>query len=189
MAGWASHRRHGAGLPVPPHPFAGILVSSGERLPQRDESMSSVPDLTLRHLAKVVESSDDAIVSKDLSSVIVTWNRAAERMFGYPAGEAVGQASRMISPADRQDEEDRLLGEIKAGRAVTHFETVRQRKDGSLVDISLTVSPIYDDAGVVIGASKIARDISTQKRAVAAMQRLAAVVGSAEVAHDINTLE
>jgi PAS domain S-box-containing protein len=151
--------------------------------------MSSVPDLALRHLAKVVESSDDAIVSKDLSGVIVTWNRAAERMFGYSADEAIGQSIRMIIPSDRQHEEDHLLETIRAGRSVTHFETLRQRKDGTLIDISLTLSPIYDDGGVVIGASKIARDISTQKRAVAAMQRLAAVVASSEDAIVSKTLD
>ena len=100
--------------------------------------MSDAHDLAHRHLAKVVESSDDAIVSKDLSSVIVSWNRAAERMFGYPAEEAIGRSIRMIIPADRQGEEDAVLAAIRAGRSVTHYETVRQRKDGSLIDISLT---------------------------------------------------
>jgi PAS domain S-box-containing protein len=123
-------------------------------LPQR------LDDITARHLAKVVESSDDAIVSKDLKSTIISWNRAAERMFGYTAAEAVGKSIRMIIPADRQSEEDEVLARIGKGDSVTHFETIRQRKDGTLVPISLTVSPIYDDAGNVIGASKIARDIS-----------------------------
>ena len=126
--------------------------------------MSDPHDLSHRHLAKVVESSDDAIVSKDLSSVIVSWNRAAERMFGYPAEEAIGKSIRMIIPADRQGEEDAVLEAIRAGRSVTHYETVRQRKDGSLIDISLTVSPIYDDTGTIVGASKIARDITEQVR-------------------------
>ena len=126
--------------------------------------MSDAHDLAHRHLAKVVESSDDAIVSKDLSSVIVSWNRAAERMFGYTAAEAIGRSIRMIIPADRQGEEDVVLEAIHAGRSMTHYETVRQRKDGSLIDISLTVSPIRDDAGVVVGASKIARDITEQVR-------------------------
>ena len=97
----------------------------------------SPADLTLRHLAKVVESSDDAIVSKDLNSIIMSWNRAAERMFGYTAAEAIGQSIRMIIPDDRQDEEDEVLATIRAGRAITHFETIRQRKDGTLVPISL----------------------------------------------------
>ncbi len=151
--------------------------------------MSHARDLANRHLALVVESSDDAIVSKDLSSTIVSWNRAAERMFGYPAEEAIGRSIRMIIPADRQGEEDDVLAAIRAGRSVTHYETVRQRKDGSLVEISLTVSPIYDDAGVVVGASKIARDISAQKRAEFDMRRLAAVVESSDDAIVTKTLE
>jgi PAS domain S-box-containing protein len=127
--------------------------------------MSILPsDLTQRHLARVVEWSDDAIVSKDLNSVIVSWNRAAEQMFGFTADEAIGRSIRIIIPADRQGEEDHVLAEIRAGRSVTHYETIRQRKDGTLIPISLTVSPIYDDAGNVVGASKIARDVSEQVR-------------------------
>lgn len=126
--------------------------------------MPQFDDRTVRHLAKVVESSDDAIVSKDLNGIIRTWNRAAERMFGYTSAEAVGQSIRMIIPADRQDEEDEVLARIRSGATVAHFETVRQRKDGPLLNISLTVSPVYDDEGHVIGASKIARDITEQVR-------------------------
>jgi PAS domain S-box-containing protein len=122
------------------------------------------PDATIKHLAKVVESSDDAIVSKDLNSIITSWNAAAERMFGYTAAEAIGRSIRMIIPADRQTEEDTVLGRIRTGEAIQHFETIRQRKDGTLIQISLTVSPIYDDSGRVIGASKIARDITEQTR-------------------------
>jgi PAS domain S-box-containing protein len=137
-------------------------------------------DLTSRHLAKVVESADDAIVSKDLNGTIRSWNRGAERMFGYTASEVIGRSIRIIIPADRQGEEDHVLACIRAGKAVTHFETLRQRKDGSLIPISLTVSPIYDDAGSVIGASKIARDISERIRADVAARRLAAVVASSD---------
>src|SRR5829696_6395425 len=93
-------------------------------------------------LSAIVESSDDAIVSKDLNGVITSWNRAAERMFGYTSEEAVGKSIRMIIPADRQFEEDTVLGRIRAGQSVTHFETLRQHKDGTIVPISLTVSPI-----------------------------------------------
>src|SRR5689334_3800894 len=118
----------------------------------------SSKDLAQRHLAKIVDSSDDAIVSKNLDGVIQSWNGAAQRMFGYTAEEAIGQSIRMIIPADRQHEEDYVLGQIRGGNAVRHYETLRQRKDGSLIAISLTVSPIYDDSGTVIGASKIARD-------------------------------
>src|SRR5215203_6395658 len=123
--------------------------------------MQSFTDpVSLRHLARVVESSDDAIVSKDLNGVVMSWNRAAERLFGYSAEEAIGRSIRMIIPNDRQHEEDEVLAQIRAGSPVTHFETIRQHKSGRLVPISLSVSPIYDDAGAVIGASKIARDIT-----------------------------
>jgi PAS domain S-box-containing protein len=132
--------------------------------------------LTYRHLARVIESSDDAIVSRDLDGIITSWNRAAERMFGYTAEEAVGRSIRMIIPDERQSEEDAVLHEVRAGRAVSHFETVRRTKSGTRIPISLTVSPIYDDAGTVIGASKIARDISDRRRADLATQHLAAVV-------------
>jgi PAS domain S-box-containing protein len=124
-------------------------------------------DITARHLAKVVEFSDDAIVSKDLNSTIMSWNRAAERMFGYTAAEAVGRSIRMIIPADRQSEEDEVLRRIRRGEAVSHYETIRCRKDGTLIPISLSVSPIYDDAGRIIGASKIARDISERAQLLA----------------------
>ena len=137
-------------------------------------------DITARHLARVVESSDDAIVSKDLNSTIISWNLAAERMFGYTAAEAIGRSIRMIIPADRQFEEDHVLSRIRAGEAITHYETLRMRKDGTPIPISLTVSPIYDDAGTVIGASKIARDISDRKRAELAAARLIAVIESSD---------
>ena len=124
----------------------------------------SLNDITARHLAKVVESSDDAIISKNLDSIIMSWNRAAERLFGYSAEEAIGKSIRMIIPHDRQHEEDEVLSHIRAGNPVTHYETMRQHKSGRLVPISLTVSPIYDDAGIVIGASKIARDVTERVR-------------------------
>jgi PAS domain S-box-containing protein len=142
--------------------------------------VDSHSDIIARHLAKVVESSDDAIVSKDLNSIIITWNAAAERMFGYTAAEAVGRSIRMIIPDERQSEEDDVLAQIRAGKAVTHHETIRRHKDGTPIPISLTVSPIYDDAGTVIGASKIARDISDRKRADFAAARLVAVIESSD---------
>jgi len=116
------------------------------------------------HLAAIVSSSEDAIVSKDLNGIIQSWNRSAERMFGYTADEVIGKSITIIIPEDRLSEEDLVLSNIRAGRAIEHFETVRRRKDGSLVDISLTVSPIFRPDGTVSGASKIARDISEQKR-------------------------
>jgi PAS domain S-box-containing protein len=118
-----------------------------------------------RQLAAIVESSDDAIVSKDVNGVIMTWNRGAEKLFGYSAREAVGQPIILIIPSDRIDEEPRILERIRRGERVEHFETVRQRKDGSLIDISLTISPIRDPQGRIVGASKIARDITRRKQA------------------------
>ena len=137
-------------------------------------------DLARRHLVKIIDSSDDAIVSKDLDGIIQSWNAAAERMFGYTPDEAIGQSIRMIIPDDRKHEEDFVLGRIRAGEAVRHYETIRRRKDGSFIPISLTVSPIYDDNGSVIGASKIARDISDRKQADLVARRLAAVVESSD---------
>jgi PAS domain S-box-containing protein len=135
--------------------------------------MDQSRDIAQRHLAKIVESSDDAIISKDLNGIIQSWNPAAERMFGYAPEEAIGQSIRMIIPEDRQSEEDFVLSQIRAGQAVSHYETIRQRKDGTAVPISLTVSPIYDDRGVVVGASKIARDITERSRLLAAQQEQA----------------
>jgi PAS domain S-box-containing protein len=146
-------------------------------------------DIAARHLAKIVDSSDDAIVSKDLNGTILSWNSAAERMFGYTAAEAIGRSIRIIIPQDRQSEEDFVLGQVRRGQAVRHYETIRQRKDGTQLPISLTVSPLYDDAGVVIGASKIARDLTAQRAADFAARRLAAVVESSDdaiVAKDLN---
>jgi len=117
-----------------------------------------------KHFTAIVESSDDAIVSKDLNGVIVSWNDAATRMFGYTAEEIVGRSIRTVIPLDRQDEEDEVLARIRRGERVEHFETIRQRKDGSMFPVSLTISPILDDNGRVTGASKIARDISERKR-------------------------
>jgi PAS domain S-box-containing protein len=121
------------------------------------------PDAALR-LAAIVESSDDAIVSKDLNGIITSWNQGAERLFGYTADEAVGRSITMLIPPDRLGEEDVVLSRIRRGERVEHFETIRWRKDGTLVDVSVTVSPIRDAAGVIVGASKIARNISDRKR-------------------------
>ena len=115
-------------------------------------------------LAAIVASSDDAIVSKDLNGTILTWNRGAERIFGYTEQDAIGQSIRMIIPANRQSEEDDVLAKIRQGLSVDHFETVRQRKDGTLIDVSVTISPVRNTHGEIVGASKIARDITEQKR-------------------------
>ncbi|MFZ0853766.1 MAG: PAS domain S-box protein, partial [Hyphomicrobiaceae bacterium] len=115
-------------------------------------------------LASIVESSDDAIVSKDLNGVIASWNPGAERLFGYTADEVLGKSVPSLFPADLQNEERVILGRIGRGERLEHYETVRCRKDGSLVDISLTVSPLRNAAGKVTGVSKIARDISLRKK-------------------------
>ena len=120
-------------------------------------------------LSAIVEDSDDAIVSKNLDGVILSWNKAAERLFGYATHEVIGTPITIVIPPDRQDEEPGILERIKRGERVDHYETVRQRKDGSRVDISLTVSPVRDATGRIVGASKIARDISARKRAEAIM--------------------
>jgi len=116
------------------------------------------------HFAAIVSSSDDAIISKDLNGTILSWNDAAERLFGYTAGEAIGRHISLIIPKDRLGEEGFVIGRIRAGLSVEHYETIRQRKDGSFLDISLTVSPIHTPDGTIVGASKIARDITEQKR-------------------------
>ena len=129
------------------------------------------PDAALR-LAAIVESSDDAIVSKDLTGTITSWNQGAERLFGYSADEAIGRSITMVIPQERLPEEDLVLSKIRRGERVDHFDTVRRRKDGTFVDISLTVSPIRDASGVIVGASKIARNISDRKRMEAQLQEL-----------------
>jgi PAS domain S-box-containing protein len=121
------------------------------------------------HLAAIVEWSDDAIVSKDLNGTILSWNRGATRIFGYTESEAIGRPIRMLIPHERQQEEDEVLARIRAGKVVDHFETVRVRKDGSRIDISLTVSPIRATDGTIVGASKIARDITDRKRIESAL--------------------
>ncbi len=118
----------------------------------------------LHSLASIVESSDDAIVSKNLDGIIASWNRGAERMFGYTSEEAIGQPITLVIPADRQSEEREILTRIRRGERIDHFETIRQRKNGGLIVVSLSVSPVKDDDGKIVGASKIARDITEQKR-------------------------
>ena len=116
-------------------------------------------------LAAIVESSDDAIISKDLSGIITSWNKSAERLFGYTAQEVVGQSVTILIPQERFDEEPSILERVRRGERIDHYETVRRCKDGTLLDVSLTVSPVADSQGRVVGASKIARDITERKRA------------------------
>jgi PAS domain S-box-containing protein len=141
-------------------------------------------------LAAIVESSDDAIVSKDLNGVVTSWNRAAERIFGYKAEEMIGQPITLIIPPELHGDEPQILAKVRAGERIDHFETVRVRKNGERINISLTVSPVKDPSGVIIGAAKIARDITHQKRVEAALhtsEKLASVGRlAATVAHEIN---
>ena len=125
-----------------------------------------------RQIAAIVESSDDAIISKNLNGIITSWNRGAERIFGYQANEVVGKPITILIPAERWDEEPNILDRIRRGEHMDHYETIRQRKDGSLIEISLTVSPIKDANGKIIGASKIGRDITQQKQAERELERL-----------------
>ena len=145
------------------HADSGIVI--GVSKIARDISKRKDAERNGSRLAAIVESSDDAIIGKDLNGVIMTWNPGAERMFGYTAAEAVGQSIHLIIPPSHEDEEDTILARIRRGESVQHFETIRCRKDGSCLPISVTVSPIRDQEGVIIGASKIARDISDRKRA------------------------
>jgi len=121
-------------------------------------------DRAARRLAAIVESSDDAIIGKDLNGIITSWNQGAERIFGYTAEQIVGQSVHRLSPSERQDEKTDILTRVRRGEAIKYEEAIRVRQDGSLVDVALTISPIKDAAGRIIGASKIAHDITAQKR-------------------------
>ncbi len=130
----------------------------------RDITERKHAEETRARLAAIVESSDDAIVSKTPEGLVTSWNAGAERLFGYSAGEMIGQSILRIVPADRTEEEARILNMLRMGQRVEHFETVRVAKDGRMIDVSLTISPIRDPSGKIIGASKIARDITERKR-------------------------
>lgn len=123
-------------------------------------------------LAAIVDSSDDAIIAKDLEGVIQSWNHGAEQIFGYSRDEAVGRHISLLIPDDHISEEDTIITKIRAGERISHYETVRRRKDGRLIDVSLTVSPVKEPGGRVIGASKIARDITEQKAARRALAEM-----------------
>jgi len=149
-------------FPTPLYDAAGAFVGAVNMLIDMSEQQRA--EQVSHRLAAIVESSDDAIISKDLNGVIATWNKGAERLFGYLEQEVVGKPITILIPEQHRDEEARILQRIRRGERIDHFETVRRRKDGSLVSISLTVSPVTDGSGRIVGASKIARDITEQKR-------------------------
>jgi PAS domain S-box-containing protein len=165
-------------------PEAGAV---GQRIIDEFTLLRQRADRTGVLLASIVESSDDAIISKTLDGVITSWNKGAERLFGYTADEVLGQPITLIIPLDRRDEETRIIESLRRGERIDHFETVRRRKDGSLVEISLTISPLRGAAGNIIGASKIARDISSRtrnERALAEQARLLDLSSDAIIVRD-----
>src|ERR1700760_481540 len=141
------------------------------------------------HLAAIVNSSDDPIISKDLNGIIISWNEAAERVFGYRADEIVGQSILRLFPPELQHEEEEILSKLRAGQRIEHYETTRLKSNGERISVSVTISPIRDETGQVIAASKIARDISDRRRNEEVHFRLAAIVDSADdaiVSKDLN---
>jgi PAS domain S-box-containing protein len=171
-----AERPDGTRIPFIPFPTP-IYDDSGEFL----GAVNMLVDITerkqgeeaLQRLASIVESSDDAIISKNLDGTITSWNAGAERLYGYLAEEIIGKSIKVLIPPDHHSEEDRILERIRRGQRIEHYETVRQRKHGSLIHVSLTVSPIRDAHGKIVGASKIARDITERKRSEAQMAMLA----------------
>lgn len=139
----------------------------------RDTTYRRQTEQQLSFLAAIVQSSDDAIVTKNLDGIITSWNKGAERVFGYTAEEAIGQPITIVIPQDRQDEERTILTRIRRGERIEHVETVRQRKHGSMIWVSLTISPVKNAEGKIVGASKTARDITEQKRTSEQMATLA----------------
>jgi len=166
IVGLQGKRRHMDTHAVPLHREDGSLVQLAIT---RDITERKLRENVSLLLGAIVDSSDDAIVSKNLNGIITSWNKSAERLFGYTAQEAIGQPITLIIPPERLHEEPEILSRLRSGQRVDHLETVRRRKDGALLDIALTISPIKDAQGKVIGASKIARDISERKKAQAAL--------------------
>jgi PAS domain S-box-containing protein len=163
-----AERPDGTRVPFIPFPTllrdnAGAVVGAVNMLVDITDRKRA-EELTQR-LAAIVESAEDAILTKNLDGIITSWNQGAERLFGYTAEEIVGKSVTTLIPIDRQDEEPLILARVRSGKRIDHYETIRRRKDGSLVEISLTVSPVKNAKGEVIGASKIARDITERKRA------------------------
>ena len=155
-----------------------VLIFRDVTAQRRQEQDKSRQLLRARLLASIIESSDDAIISKSLSGEIQSWNAAAQRLFGYTAEQAIGRHISLVIPRDRIAEEDDIIASLTAGHRIEHFETERVRSDGQRVAVSLTISPMKDDAGRVVGASKIVRDITDRKRAEADREKFVALVES-----------
>jgi PAS domain S-box-containing protein len=146
----------------------------------RDITLHNEAEKTQRRLAAIIESSEDAIASKDMEGIITSWNKSAEKLFGYTAKEIIGRPVTLIIPPELHDDEPLILRRISAGERIEHFQTVRLHKEGRRIDVSLTVSPVRDEKGNVIGAAKIVRDITRQKKLEEAARRLAAIVESSD---------
>jgi PAS domain S-box-containing protein len=164
-----AERPDGVRVPFIPHPTllhdaSGQVVGAVNMLVDITDRKRA--ERAAQQLAAIVVSSDDAIISKDLNSIITSWNRGAQELFGYSSEEMIGKPVTLLIPEELPDEEPKILDRIRRGERVDHYETVRRRKDGSLVEISLTVSPIKDDNGSIVGASKVARDITDRRRAL-----------------------
>ena len=169
-----AERPDGTRVPFIPYPMpvfdaAGTLIGGVNTLvdiTERRQAEERLRDSEARYrqIAAIVESSEDAVLTKDLNGIVTSWNQGAKRLFGYSAEEMIGRPILTLIPADRHDEETDILSRIRRGERVEHYETIRQRKDGSLVEISVTISPLRDQEGRIVGASKIARDITERRR-------------------------
>ncbi|RWJ04897.1 MAG: PAS domain S-box protein [Mesorhizobium sp.] len=162
-----AERPDGTRVPLMPYPTpifdrSGVLTGAVNMLVDISERRETEQAAQL--LAAIVESSDDAILSKSLDGIIMSWNQGAERLFGYTAAEVIGKPILVLIPADRHHEEPTFLARLRRGERIDHYETIRQRKDGTLVEVSLTVSPLRNTRGQIVGASKIARDITERRR-------------------------
>lgn len=158
-----------SGAPIKASDDRGIL---GVVLVFRDVSEKKAAELVTLRLAAIVESSEDAIISKNLDGIIESWNPAAERVFGYTASDAVGKPITMLIPEERHAEETEIIAKLKAGQRIEHFETLRRTKNGRIIDVSLSISPVRDSSGRVIGASKILRDITQRKDAERKLEKM-----------------
>jgi PAS domain S-box-containing protein len=165
-------------FPTPIFNASGVFVGAVNMLVDITERKRA--EEATQRLACIVDSSDDAIISKDLDGIISSWNKAASRLFGYEAAEVIGKPVTILIPQDRRDEESFILQQIRRGERIDHYETVRRRKDGGLIDVSLTVSPVRNAQGKIIGASKIARDITKRKRELDAALLLASIVETSD---------